>query len=171
MGQNFRECWASAWPAIGDLFERALRGETGFLEDQRVFVDRNGYLEEAFFTFSFSPIRDETGNVGGLFHPVTETTGRMLSERRTRVLRDIDDISFAMMTSDDVVRHTLVGRIVDAYTKYDAERQARDFARREGRTEPAEGARTPTDYRPPQNRAERRAQDPGRYGDGRARNR
>jgi phosphate starvation-inducible PhoH-like protein len=88
----------------------------------------------------------------------------------TRVLRDIDDIHFSMLTSDDVVRHTLVGRIVDAYTKFDAERQARDFARREGRTEP-DGARTPTDYRPPQNRAERRAQDPGRYGDGRARNR
>ena len=53
-----------------------------------MFLDRNGYLEETFFTFSFSPIRDETG-VAGLFHPVTETTGRMLSERRTRALRDL----------------------------------------------------------------------------------
>jgi phosphate starvation-inducible PhoH-like protein len=42
----------------------------------------------------------------------------------TRVLDDIDDIHFARLTSDDVVRHTLVGRIVDAYTTYDAERQA-----------------------------------------------
>jgi phosphate starvation-inducible protein PhoH and related proteins len=89
----------------------------------------------------------------------------------TRVLREIDDISFAMMTSDDVVRHSLVGRIVDAYTKYDAERQAREFARREERRTEPEGVRAPTDYRPPQNRAERRSQDPGRYGDGRARNR
>ena len=47
-------------------------------------LDRNGYLEETFFTFSFSPIRDETGGVGGLFHPVTETTSEVLSERRTR---------------------------------------------------------------------------------------
>src|SRR3989449_4575163 len=53
-----------------------------------MFLDRNGYLEETFFTFSSSPIRDETGGVGGLFHPVTETTSRMLSERRTR-LRDL----------------------------------------------------------------------------------
>jgi signal transduction histidine kinase len=88
MGQDFSECWASAWPAIGKAFERALAGETSYLENQRMFLDRNGYLEETFFTFSFSPIRDETG-VAGLFHPVTETTNRMLSERRTQALRDL----------------------------------------------------------------------------------
>jgi signal transduction histidine kinase len=89
MGQDFRECWASAWPAIGEAFDRALTGETSFLENQRMFLDRNGYLEETFFTFSFSPIRDESGGVGGLFHPVTETTQKMLGERRTRTLRDL----------------------------------------------------------------------------------
>jgi signal transduction histidine kinase len=89
MGQDFSVCWASAWPAIGEAFERALEGQTSYLEDQRMFLDRNGYLEETFFTFSFSPIRDESGGVGGLFHPVTETTGRMLAERRTRGLRDL----------------------------------------------------------------------------------
>jgi PAS domain S-box-containing protein len=89
MGQDFRECWASAWPVIGEAFENAVKGETSFLEDQRIFLDRNGYLEETFFTFSFSPIRDESGGVGGLFHPVTETTGKMLVERRTRALRDL----------------------------------------------------------------------------------
>src|SRR2546425_10014119 len=89
MGQDFSECWASAWPVIGEAFERALRGQTSYLENQRMFLDRNGYLEETFFTFSFSPIQDETGRVGGLFHPVTETTGKMLAERRTRALRDL----------------------------------------------------------------------------------
>jgi len=88
LGQDFRECWASAWPVIGEAFSSALAGKTSFLENQRIFLDRNGYLEETFFTFSFSPIRDETG-VAGLFHPVTETTGRMLSERRTGALRDL----------------------------------------------------------------------------------
>ncbi len=77
MGQDFTECWASAWPVIGNAFERALAGETSYLENQRMFLDRHGYLEETFFTFSFSPIRDETGGVGGLFHPVTETTTKM----------------------------------------------------------------------------------------------
>src|ERR1700680_3337722 len=89
MGQDFSECWSAPWPVIGEVFTRALGGETSYLENQRMFLDRNGYLEETFFTFSFSPICDETGGVGGLFHPVTETTSRMLSERRTRGLRDL----------------------------------------------------------------------------------
>jgi phosphate starvation-inducible PhoH-like protein len=47
----------------------------------------------------------------------------------TRVLSEVDEIHFARLTSEDVVRHSLVGRIVDAYTKYDAERQALRFER------------------------------------------
>src|SRR5712691_5555212 len=101
MGQDFSECWASAWPAIGEAFERALAGETSYLENQRMFLDRNGYLEETFFTFSFSPIRDETGGVGGLFHPVTETTAKMLMERRNGALRDLAAQTTAAKTSED----------------------------------------------------------------------
>ena len=89
MGQDFRQCWVSAWPAVGEAFESAEKGATSYLENQRMFLDRNGYLEETFFTFSFSPIRDESGEIGGLFHPVTETTATMLSERRTKALRDL----------------------------------------------------------------------------------
>src|SRR3954452_23905185 len=89
LGQGYDVTWASAWPAIGEPFERALAGETSFLENQRMFLTRNGYLEETFFTFSLSPIRDESGGIGGLFHPVTEPTATMLSERRTRALRDL----------------------------------------------------------------------------------
>ncbi|MBD2359013.1 response regulator [Tolypothrix sp. FACHB-123] len=91
MGQDFRECWASAWPAIGEAFNRACEGEASYLENQRIFLDRNGYMEETFFTFSFSPIRDETGGVGGLFHPVIELTQQTLAERRLQVLRDLSD--------------------------------------------------------------------------------
>ena len=61
----------------------------------------------------------------------------------TRVLKDIDDIHFTMLTSDDVVRHSLVGRIVDAYGEYDEKR----MAERQQREQAAEFA----------NRAERRA--------------
>jgi signal transduction histidine kinase/DNA-binding response OmpR family regulator len=89
LGESYTVTWASAWPAIGKPFEGAIKGETNFLENQRMFLERNGYFEETFFTFSLSPIRDETGKVVGLFHPVTETTARMLAERRVRALKDI----------------------------------------------------------------------------------
>jgi PAS domain S-box-containing protein len=90
LGMDYTECWASAWEALSAPFEAASQGRTSYLENQRMFLFRNGYLEETFFTFSLSPIRDESGNIGGLFHPVTETTATMLSERRTRLLRDLN---------------------------------------------------------------------------------
>ena len=102
MGQDYTECWASAWPVIGEAFERGLAGEASYIENQRMFLDRNGYLEETFFTFSFSPIRDESGKVGGLFHPVTEQTGKMLSMRRTRALRDLSALTGKAKTTRDV---------------------------------------------------------------------
>jgi len=110
LGMDYRECWASAWPAIGEPFEQAWAGHTSFLENQRMYLFRNGYLEETFFTFSTSPIRDESGNIGGLFHPVTETTATMLSERRTRALRDLNAQLSNADSRDDLNRlllHTL----------------------------------------------------------------
>jgi signal transduction histidine kinase len=89
MGQDFRECWAAPWPVIGEAYETALAGKTSYLEKMRMFLERYGFVEETWFTFSFSPITDETGGVGGLFHPVTEMTEQMLSERRTKTLRDL----------------------------------------------------------------------------------
>jgi signal transduction histidine kinase len=89
MGQDFRECWASVFSVIGDAYAAAWSGRSMYLENMRMFLDRYGSLEETWFTFSFSPITDESGGVGGLFHPVTEVTNRMLSERRTKTLRDL----------------------------------------------------------------------------------
>jgi signal transduction histidine kinase/DNA-binding response OmpR family regulator len=99
LGEGYEVTWASAWPAIGGPFARALAGETSFLENQRMFLTRNGYLEETFFTFSLSPIRAEDGSIGGLFHPVTETTATMLAERRTRALRDLSSALDVMTES------------------------------------------------------------------------
>jgi phosphate starvation-inducible PhoH-like protein len=77
----------------------------------------------------------------------------------TRVLGDIDDIHFSRLTSADVVRHTLVGQIVDAYTKYDAERQAARFEREQapdGANRAERRGSAPKDHQPPSGRSDRR---------------
>jgi len=89
MGAPFKECWATALPVVGDAFDSAGRGQGAYIHNQRMILDRYGYLEEAFMTFSFSPIRDESGGVGGIFHPITESTGQVLAARRTQGLRDL----------------------------------------------------------------------------------
>jgi PAS domain S-box-containing protein len=102
LGQSYRVTWVSAWPVVGEPFERALNGETSYLENQRMFLTRNGYLEETFFTFSLSPIRAESGAIGGLFLPVTETTATMLADRRTRTLRDLTSSLGAASSMDEL---------------------------------------------------------------------
>ncbi len=89
LGSDFRVSCERAWQALDAPFAAAWRGQTASLENQRIFSFRNGFLEEAYFTFSFSPIRDESGAIGGLFHPVTETTTAIVGERRTRAVRDL----------------------------------------------------------------------------------
>lgn len=103
MGQDFRECWASAWPQIGEAYASAWSGRSAYLEAVRMFLDRFGFLEETWFTFSFSPVTDESGGVGGVFHPVFEMTRQMLSERRIRILRDLAAGGGKARTSEEAV--------------------------------------------------------------------
>ncbi|MGQ0537919.1 MAG: PAS domain-containing protein, partial [Gemmatimonadaceae bacterium] len=89
IGKSTPDVFPELWPTIGPLFEGVMRGEGVGFDDLMLALDRNGYLEECFFTFSYSPIRDETGRVGGVHVTVTETTARVLAERRLRILRDL----------------------------------------------------------------------------------
>ena len=88
MGGRGRDCWSETWPSLGPLLEGVLnRAEAARSEDQMLSLDRHGYVEECYFTFSYSPIQDETGRPGGVFTTITETTGRLLAERRQQTLR------------------------------------------------------------------------------------
>jgi hypothetical protein len=55
MGQDFKECWESAWQAVEGAFNQALAGRADFLENQRMFLDRYGYLEETFSATRSAP--------------------------------------------------------------------------------------------------------------------
>ncbi|SEN28722.1 Signal transduction histidine kinase [Stigmatella aurantiaca] len=89
MGRSASSTFAESWHIIGPMFEGVRQGKAVGSEDWMLPLDRNGYLEECYFTFSYSPIRDESGGVGGVHVTVTETTGRVLGERRLRTLRDL----------------------------------------------------------------------------------
>ncbi|RZM23708.1 MAG: HAMP domain-containing histidine kinase, partial [Pedobacter sp.] len=106
MGMNFRICWESALEVVGDKFTRGQQGEGTYIQDQQMFLQRYGYLEEAYMTFSFAPIRDESGGIGGIFHPITETTDKMLSARRTQVLRDLGAALSRAKSIEDIGRET-----------------------------------------------------------------
>lgn len=90
MGQPGKACWPEIWPVIGPLIEGVMeRGESVWFEDQLIPIHRNGYLEEVFWTFSYSPVLAEDGRVGGTLVVCSETTGQVRAERRVRTLREI----------------------------------------------------------------------------------
>ena len=90
LGRSGRECWKEIWPIIGPMLEGVFSsGEATWSEDLLLVLHRNLPREEAYFTFSYSPIRDDSGAVGGIFCAVQETTGRVIGERRLRTLRDL----------------------------------------------------------------------------------
>lgn len=67
--------------------------------DDRIFVDRQGYVEEAYFTWSFVPVLDEDGKVIGLYSLAFENTRRKISERRMMTLCKITE---ALSTMADI---------------------------------------------------------------------
>lgn len=82
LGERFHDIWAEIWPDISPLIDAALAGEASYRENLPLLVKRKGFEEQAWFTFSYSPVRDETGKVAGMFCAVAETTGQVLAERR-----------------------------------------------------------------------------------------
>lgn len=88
LGRPFGEVWAEAWDTIGPIADMAFQGKATFLEDMQLTINRRGYPEEAWFTFCYSPIRDEFGRVVGMMDTVMETTGKVLVERQSQLLND-----------------------------------------------------------------------------------
>lgn len=90
LGNPGRDCWSEIWTTIGPMLDAVLnRGESTWSDDLLLLLQRHGYLEECYFTFSYSPIRDRAGRIGGVFTPVKETTRQVIGERRMRTLYEL----------------------------------------------------------------------------------
>jgi signal transduction histidine kinase len=90
LGRPFSEVWAEIWDVCGPLTDKVFQdAKASFVDNVRLFMRRIGYLEETYFSFSYSPIRDEYGNVIGLFSASIETTTKLLNERRLKTLGDL----------------------------------------------------------------------------------
>jgi len=86
LGRPFHEVWSDIWGEVGDLVFRVMEGEAVFLENFPLVTSRNGVLEQVYFTFSVSPVRDESGKVAGFLDTVLETTSNVEAERQWREL-------------------------------------------------------------------------------------
>ncbi|MBL0419321.1 PAS domain-containing protein [Ramlibacter sp. AW1] len=80
LGHRFDEVWAEIWSDVLPLVEQALAGQAVFHENLPLTMHRHGYDEPAWFTFSYSPLRDESGGVAGMYCACVETTDQVIAE-------------------------------------------------------------------------------------------
>jgi PAS domain S-box-containing protein len=86
IGQPGRECWPEVWPIVGPEIEAVMsRGTASWHENALVPIFRNGQLENVYWTYSYSPVRQADGSIVAILITVTETTGRIFAENRLRV--------------------------------------------------------------------------------------
>jgi len=81
LGGRFHDIWSEIWPDIEPLIGRALRGEATYADRLYLVMNRHGYDEPTWFTFSYSPVRDETGVIAGMYCAVVEVTDQVLAEK------------------------------------------------------------------------------------------
>jgi signal transduction histidine kinase len=83
LGQRGKECWPEIWPIIGPQIEAVMtRGEASWHQDQLVPIFRNGKLEDVYWTYGYSPVRDSAGDICGTLVVCTETTEIMLARQQ-----------------------------------------------------------------------------------------
>jgi PAS domain S-box-containing protein len=88
LGRPFQQIWPEIWDDIKPLIDRALSGESTWSEDLPLTLERKGYREDTWWTFSYSPVRDDNGNIGGMFCSCMETTAQVLAERQSTAERE-----------------------------------------------------------------------------------
>jgi PAS domain S-box-containing protein len=81
MGRRFRDIWSEIWSDISPLVERALQGEATYADRLLLVMNRHGYDEPTWFTFSYSPVRDEHGVIRGMHCACVEVTDQVLAEK------------------------------------------------------------------------------------------
>ncbi|HEX2132432.1 MAG TPA: ATP-binding protein [Actinophytocola sp.] len=106
IGQPGAECWAEVWDELGPMARRVLDGGGAtYAENRLLLLRRNGYLEETYWTFSYSPVCGEDGAVAGVFVATTDVTERVLGDRRMATLRAFGELSTtAAETAADACR-------------------------------------------------------------------
>ncbi|HET7730140.1 MAG TPA: PAS domain-containing protein [Usitatibacter sp.] len=92
LGRPAQPTWSEIWDVVGPQAEAVMReGAATWNERVLLVMQRHGYVEDTWFTWSYSPIWDESGTVGGVFCACTEETGRVVAERdRDRLLQEVE---------------------------------------------------------------------------------
>jgi signal transduction histidine kinase len=105
LGMPAKELWSEIWADVGPLMRGVYDdGQATWNRDMLLLLERRGFPEETYHTFSYSPLIDDDGTVAGLFCAVSEETNRVITERRMETLRELAADLSAVGTTNAVLR-------------------------------------------------------------------
>jgi signal transduction histidine kinase len=105
LGMPAAELLRDSWDVVGPQLRAVMgHGEATWVEDQPLSFDRRGVVETGYFTYSYSPIPDDAGTVGGVLLVTQETTARLLAERRLDLLRELATSSMDARSAKEACR-------------------------------------------------------------------
>ncbi len=111
LGRPFFETWSELTDSVGPIMARAYAGEPTSMPDIELVLHRNGFPEETHFSFFYAPMRDEAGDVGGVFCACTETTQQVLGKRQQREAETRNRQILDSATDYAIIATDLAGRI------------------------------------------------------------
>lgn len=121
-GKAMADVWHEIWSDVGPMIDAALAGDAIYHENLPLTVNRKGYPENAWFTFSYSPVRGDDGQISGVFCSVVETTAQIraehtlqASEARLRFFNDLNEATGSLSDPDAVMSVTT--RILGQYMR------------------------------------------------------
>jgi signal transduction histidine kinase len=105
LGHTAEEVWSEVFSVIGPLMKHTrVSGEATGADDAAIFLNRSGYVEEFYCSFSYSPLINEFGDIEGVFTMFPETTARVIGERRLRTVQQLGSRTREPRRAHDVLR-------------------------------------------------------------------
>jgi signal transduction histidine kinase len=109
LGMPAKEVWSEIWDQVGPRAETAMQKNVGtYDESLLLLMERNGYPEETYYTFSYSPVPGDEGGTSGIICANTDDTQRILGERQLRTLKDL-----GKQLNDCVSDHDVYSKAID----------------------------------------------------------
>lgn len=108
LGQPASVVWREIWDEVGPRAETAIRTNVGTYDEALLLImERNGYPEETYYTFSYSPVPGDDGGPGGILCANTDDTGRIVGERQLQTLKELGKNAPSSQTLDEVYEKTV----------------------------------------------------------------
>ncbi|OLL26091.1 Hybrid signal transduction histidine kinase K [Neolecta irregularis DAH-3] len=116
LGKLYREGWPEIWQLMEETMENAFyNAKPSTKDDDLLFINRHGFLEECYFSWSLVPVLHPDGKVGGLLNPAFDSTKRVIAERHIQTLRNLGQMAATAQEADNFYQVALESLLSNPY--------------------------------------------------------